>query len=209
VDERSDTSNCGSCGNKCGPNRTCQTSTCKCSGYTFPSLCGGCGSWTFESAGTEGWAKDVDPNFPVFGGGTNGVTNVVFTQSQFHDGSDSLAVPITVDASNTTIASVAVPLCVSSASINTAGYTMSAWVMLVGPAVNSLGGMFFDAWSAFGSENQPVAFGDPLTANLGKWIMYTATFSSTLQADHISIRLNPNTSWGGTMYIDTVTLTGP
>jgi hypothetical protein len=53
--------------------------------------------------------------------------------SHFHTGTHSLAVSIGIAAFSTNDsrgASVTVPLCVSNGTINLAGYTMSAWMLL-------------------------------------------------------------------------------
>ena len=202
VDRQSDSSNCGSCSTKCGANRTCQTGSCKCAGFAFPAACGGCGSWSFESATTESWGKDTNISM-------NGVTNVLATQTTVHDGAYALAVPILDDGVTAYVGSVNVPLCQSAATINTAGFTMSAWVKLSGPQVGSLSALFFEASSALsGTDSSPVLFGDQITPNT--WIFKTVTFGAALQADHIGIRLSPSPAqWAGTLYVDSVQITGP
>jgi len=168
------------------------------------SACGGgCTSWSFDSRTTEGWVADTDPGFPVNGGGTtNGVTTSTTTA---HDGGAALAVPGTA---NGQIVSVTVPICRSGSTQNLAGFTLSAWVRLTGTALSPDSFVFFDAWSASGSVDNPVLTGDSIVV-LDTWYHLSTTFSSTIDADHVAIRLNPEMSWSGTMYIDSVTLTGP
>jgi hypothetical protein len=212
VSEQTDNANCGACGTKCSANRSCQSGGCACQGYTLPSSCGGCGSWGFDSGTAEGWAKDVDPNFPVNGGGTNGATNFIPTTNQHHDGTYALAVPILVDVTTTYLASTAVPLCANGSTIAIGGYTMTAWIKVVdAPGGNTLGALdalFFSAWGPSGAENEPVVFGGS-NIDTGNWFQASITFNSATQADHIAIYLTPNEGWQGTMYIDGVTLTGP
>jgi hypothetical protein len=40
------------------------------------------------------------------------------------------------------------------------------------------------------------------------WYHLSVTFSTAVQADHIAIYIAPS-QWAGTIYIDSVTLTGP
>jgi hypothetical protein len=207
IDEESDDAHCGSCSKVCAANQTCESGTCTCTGYTFPSTCGGgCGSWTFESGTTEGWSVDTDPSFPVNGGDGNGVTNVTTTSNRVHDGSRALAVPGSTGAGP--IVSVAAPVCQAGASVNMAGFTMSAWVYLTGTDLSTYSFLFFDAWGPSSQASSPVLTGTKIMS-LNTWYQLTATFSSTVQADHVAIRLNPEMSWTGTMYIDSVTVTGP
>ncbi len=84
---------------------------------------------------------------------------------------------------------------------------MSAWVYLTGTTLDSLAFLFLDAWNATSQVSSPVLTGNNITMNT--WHHVTATFSSAIQADHVAIRLNPNTAWTGTMYIDSVDVTGP
>jgi hypothetical protein len=208
VNEQKDNANCGACGTKCSLNRSCQSGTCACQGYTLPSSCGGCGSWSFESGTAEGWTKDTDPNFPVNGGGTNGATNFVATTSQKHDGSYALAVPILVDTTTTYLGSTAVPLCANGSTLALGGFTMSAWVMVhsnAGSTLDPTTFLFFSAWGPSAADNEPALFGNIVTDT---WSQLSVTFSSAIQADHIAIYISPN-QWSGTIYIDSVTLTGP
>ena len=74
----------------------------------------------------EGWGKDMNPNFPVNGGGSNGFINATGSTTKKHDGSWALAVPILDDGITTTLGSVAVPLCANGAPVSLGGFTMSA-----------------------------------------------------------------------------------
>jgi hypothetical protein len=178
-----------------------------CEGYALPVTCGGgCGTWSFESGTIEGWAADTDPYFPVNGGGTNnGVTNVTITTSRTHDGSRALAVPA---LANGQVVSVAVPVCLDGNTVNVAGFTVSAWVYLTGTDLSTYSFIFFDAWGASENVGNPVLTGTKITT-MNTWYHLTTTFASTIDADHVAIRLNPEVSWTGTMYIDSVTIAGP
>ncbi len=211
VNQQTDSKNCGGCGNKCAANHSCQSGSCTCQGFAFPAAsCGGCASWNFESATAEGWGADMDPNFPVNSGSTNGFVNATASTTQVHDGTYALAVPILDDGVTTTIGSVAVPLCPNGAPVNLGGYTMSAWVMIKNGAGSSLGtlsALEFSAWSISGADNEPASFG---TQTVDGWTHLSVTFSSAISADHIAIYVAPSPNqWSGTIYIDSVTLTPP
>jgi len=176
----------------------------------LPSSCGGCGSWDFESNTAEGWTKDVNPNFPVNGGGTNGATNFVASTAQKHDGNYSLAMPVLVDTVTTYLGSTAVPLCANGSTVALGGYTMSAWVYIHSNPGSSLTGtsfLFFSAWGPSSSDNEPALSGTNIMTT-DTWYHPTVTFNGAVQADHIAVYISPN-AWSGTIYIDKVTLTGP
>ncbi len=205
VDLRADDSNCGSCSNACAANKACQSGVCKCLRNALPTTCGGCGVWDFESDTTENWDIDTDPNWPVDGGDNNGVTNVTSTQTHVHGGNRGLAVS---GLANGQVISVAVPLCGTGSVVNLAGYTMSAWVYLTGTELAFESFMFFDAWGASDAVRSPVLTGSKIVA-MNSWHHVEATFSSAVQASHVAVRLNPELSWTGIVYIDQIELTPP
>ena len=205
VDLQADQSNCGLCSNACAPNQACQDGLCKCIGYAFPATCNGCGTWDFESGTTEGWVIDTSPNWPVDGGENNGATNVTSTQTHVHAGNHALAV---AGLANAQVVSVAVPLCESGNTINMAGYTMSAWVYLTGTELAFESFMFFDAWGASDAASGPVLTGSKIV-EMNTWHRVEMTFSSAVQASHVAIRLNPELSWTGIVYIDEIQLSPP
>ena len=89
-----------------------------------------------------------------------------------------------------------------------AGFKMSAWIMLTGTELPSEGPfVFFDAWSASGAVQNPVLFGDNI-AHMNTWYPVETTFASTANADHVAIRFNPGLAWTGTMYVDSLEITG-
>jgi hypothetical protein len=212
VNEQTDASNCGGCANKCAANRSCQGGSCACQGYAFPAAtCGGCGSWSFESGTAEGWGKDTNPNFPINGGGTNGYLNATASTTH-HDGTYSLAVSILDDGSNTSVGSVAVPLCANGATVALGGFTMSAWVMVhnnSGSSIGPLSFLQFAAWSISGSDNEPASSGSQLMTT-DTWYHLSVTFNSAIDADHIAVYIAPSPSqWSGIIYLDGITLTAP
>jgi hypothetical protein len=210
VNLQSSSTNCGSCGNSCGTNRTCQTGSCTCIGYTLPSSCGGCGSWGFESGTTEGWVKDTNPHWPISGGGTNGVTNLIATTTKVNDGSYALAVPIWIDNVNTTLASVTVPICNMGSTISLGGFALSANIFLSGPEIdpNAERSISFGGWNGSDMVRSPVATN--MNVLVGTWMsLSTTTYGTSASADHINILFGPGVNWNGTMYIDNVQLRGP
>ncbi len=141
---------------------------------------------------------------PVNGGARNGVTNVLASQTH-HDGAHALAFPALIDLTNTYNASVMVPIC-TGGTINLSGYTMSAWIYVTGTNLGTETFLFFDAWGPSGMISSPALMGEKLNT-LNTWQQATITFSSSVQADHVSIRLNDPPGWTGTVYVDSVTIT--
>ena len=209
VDLKRDINNCGSCGNKCALNRTCEDGACTCPGYTFAASCGGCGSWTFETNSDEGWSKNTDP---ALASGANGVQNTghTSTAANVHDGTGALAVPINVDYISTSVASVAVPFCQPGVTANLGGFTVSFWVKFAGNAAFDESSddvfLFVGAWSSSSSIGGPALFKKQMPINT--WISVTRTYPVSIAADHISIELHPGGQWQGTMFIDSVLVTG-
>lgn len=208
VNRQTDLNNCGACGNKCPLNRNCSSGACTCPGYTFPASCGGCGSWTFEANGNDGWVKDTNPDLIA---GSNGAQNTGFTSTaaNIHDGGGGLAVPINVDYQTTSIASVAVPFCQSGVTANMGGFTVSFWVKFAGATFDQSSEdvfLFVGAWSPAGSSRGPALFKNKMPTNT--WINVSYTFPVSINADHISIELHPGAQWQGSMYIDSVLITG-
>jgi hypothetical protein len=208
VNEQTDSNNCGSCNNKCGANRTCQTGGCVCVGYSL--TCGGCGSWSFESGTAENWVVGSEP----FADPTlNASQSASASTAIVHDGSYSLAVPMTIDFNPKNYASVAVPLC-PSGSVNLNGYTMSAWIYFAGPPMTYVqyATLGFWAWGPSVSDTTDFLV-KPMLVNtdlpVGQWLNYFGTFQSSVLADHIGILLTPGAGWTGTMYVDSVSLTHP
>jgi len=138
------------------------------------------------------------------------VQNVQVTTSKVHDGSTALAVPVFVDYVNTSLASVAVPFCQSGNTSNLGGFTISFWLFFAGPAFDEGSDdvfLFVDAWSPSNSSGGPALFKTKMLVNT--WINVTHTYSSAILADHVSINFHPGGNWLGTMYIDSVQITGP
>jgi hypothetical protein len=131
--------------------------------------------------------------------------NVTVSTTHVHDGKSALAVS---GLANGEVISVATPLCKSQSSINVAGFTLSAWVYLSGTALSQYSFLFFDAWGGSDRVSSPVLTGEKIVA-MNTWYYLQATFGSAVDADHVAIRLNPEMSWSGIMYVDSVEITGP
>ncbi|HET7538646.1 MAG TPA: hypothetical protein VFK05_02205 [Polyangiaceae bacterium] len=211
VNQQSDANNCGACSNKCGLNLTCQSGSCACPGYTFPSTCGStCGNWTFEAVGSTAWALDTDPALTLNGVNINGATNAQSSSTKPHDGSGGLSVPVLVDYSSKSIAAVAVPVCQSGNTFNFGGFKLSFWIYFAGQAFDQQSDdvfLFIGAWSASATDQGPALFKNKMLVN--QWINVTYTFPIANAADHIAIRLHPGGYWQGTMYIDSVLVSPP
>lgn len=174
-------------------------------------------NWGFESGTAEGWGQD--PASPGIG-----VTNITVSTSHFHSGTRSLAVSISIASFSTNDsrgASVTVPLCASSGTLNLAGFTMSAWMLL---AVNQ-GTLPMNAANlaqgftrstdtpTSGEADTAVAFGQ---SNLNQWVHLQGSIiqASALNAQAgLSVEFpiaDPNSEgFSGTWYIDDVQLIPP
>jgi hypothetical protein len=184
-----DSNHCGSCANVCGSDRTCQSGQCVCTGYAFPSTCGGCGSWGFEGGTKEGW--------------TSNDYSTQWISSPIQNGAGALALQVTGGLSS---GSALVSLCTTGATIDVSNLTMTAYVNFSTGGLGSLSALFFDVNGA--SVGSPVAWGDTLNSHAGQYWPYTFTFPAGTQASWIDIRLAPSpTSWAGTIYIDNVQIT--
>jgi hypothetical protein len=115
-------------------------------------------------------------------------------------------IDIDPSAANTT-AEVAVSL---SCATSLAGYRLSAWLYLAGPALGQWNDdLLSDTWAGNTSADlQPLFKGGVPT---GQWVQATVTFSpaTTSAVNRVGIRLVPSTVWSGQMYIDDVVLTAP
>ena len=210
VNANNDNSNCGACGNKCVPNQTCQTGSCACTGYTFPAVCGStCGSWSFESgpSTTEGWAAMLSPQVT----GSNGAINAGISSTRPAGypgtGSYSLVAPVIVDNTTKLAASVGVQFCQAGKTTSLGGYNVTGYVYFSGPALPAYHGFFVDTWGPTASEasNSMIFFNSVVT---NQWIPFQASLSFGFQYDHLALRISPNGSWSGTMYVDDVAVTG-
>lgn len=200
-DLTSDPAHCGSCTNKCGANKVCQSTgnsgVCACS---TPLQCGGCGSWNFESSTNEAWVAPGADHAGI----SNGVSGPISASStRAHAGSYSLKVPIAINQTSTYVGYVYVPICGAGSTVNLANAVISAWIYLEGPAL----GM----WSTVTIGTPDMLGGaDPGSLRVGQWFQVKYASSAT-QANEIAIELNVNASdgaWSGTMYIDDVLISG-
>jgi len=197
VNPAADNSNCGGCGTKCGVEQTCTTTGCACKGYTFPASCGGCGTWNWDSGttDTEGW-----------GAPSGGADNVTVSTSEHHDGSGSLAVHINALVSTDTSGGGSVTLsrlCASSGPLNAAGYTASAWIKFVTSATSP--GLY-----------PFITFSGALIDTGPQGVVYNTWFQVTVGTNfqfgsltNLEISYSVVGGFVGTMYIDSLTLSGP
>jgi hypothetical protein len=172
--------------------------------------CGGCLAWDFESGpgSTSGWVIGGEPNAVASG---NGATNVQISSTKTNPqnvaSQYSLAVPVAIYENNMVPAAVTVPLCQAGSPINLAGYTLTAAVYLAGPAFAWNGGMHVNTYGPGGVYDWGIQMLGPLKND--DWNCLSYTFSQSLQVDHVSIQLDANEYWVGTMYIDDVVIVGP
>ncbi|HTQ06092.1 MAG TPA: hypothetical protein VMI54_19655, partial [Polyangiaceae bacterium] len=212
VDSTSDNNNCGSCGNKCSANRSCQSSSCACVGYTFPAACGStCGSWSFESgpSTTEGWTEIISPEV---GSQNNGALNAAISTNRPSgypgSGSYSLVVPVNVNGSTTSIASVGVQFCQPGDYTSVGGYNLTGYVYFSGPAFPTFASFSAYTWGADPSEaaQSIILLNTSVVPNT--WIQFTEQMDFGFQYDHLALGLGPNGAWSGTMYLDDIQFTG-
>ncbi len=199
---------------------TCQTGACQCYQGVSPASCTSgqsCLNWGFESGTAEGWGPD--PTLPGVG-----VTNITVSTSHFHTGTRSLAVSIGIAAfslNDSRGASVTVPLCASTDTVNLAGYTMSAWVLFTVSqgsvpmnAANLVQG--FTLTPDLMSASQANTAVPVQQSTLNQWLHFQGIINqgTTLNAlAGISVEFpiaNPaSEGLAGTMYIDDVQLIPP
>lgn len=174
-------------------------------------------NWGFESGTAEGWG--LNPSSP-----TIGVTNITVSTSHAHTGTRSLAVSIGIAAfslNDSRGASVTVPLCASTGTLNLAGYTMSAWVLFTVSqgsvpmnAANLVQG--FTLTSDFMSASQANTAVAVQQSNLNQWLHFQGIINQGTPLNAlagISVEFpiaDPNSEGlAGTMFIDDVQLIPP
>jgi hypothetical protein len=130
--------------------------------------------WGFESGTTEGWANDT-----ATGGG---VVSITASTAQSHSGTSSLAVTVGLGmysvGGSYSGASVRVPLCKISGTVNLANYTFTAWVRfsLTRGAVTQYAANHVSAWLEDSSAARNSTYGSPPNqvtvsqANLNTWM---------------------------------------
>jgi hypothetical protein len=204
-----DNNHCGSCTNVCTAGKSCNSGICTCT--KGAPACGACLAWDFESGSgtTHGWEIGGEPNAVSYG---NGATNIQISSTRTNPNNlsshYSLAVPVAIYENLIVPAAVAVPLCKTGTPINLAGYTLTAAVYLAGPAFDSNGGMHVNTYGP-GENNYDwgIQMFNPLKNN--DWNFLNYTFTESIQVDHVSIQLDANKYWVGTMYIDDVIIAAP
>lgn len=212
----SDNSNCGSCGNKCGANRTCSNGSCACTGYTLSAACGStCGSWSFESGtgSTEGWSVMMSPTSA--GQPSNGATNAVISSSRPSGypgtGSYSLVVPLAISAAGTWVGKINVVIC-PGAAISVGGYTLTGYVYFDGPTFPDYAVFEAMTWAGTDSSTdaQTIIMSQAGSGTIGTrtWLQFSRTIQTGFLADRFALQVAPNGPWSGTMYLDDIKLTG-
>ena len=202
----SDGNHCGSCAKACTSNQTCSSGACTCT-LNAANACGGCLSWDFEGASSPSpWLLDLIPSSSPTSF-SNGATNLQISHSQVHGGSASVATSVLIDYVNSNTAEVAVSPCKTGGAVDLAGYTLTAWVYISGPAFGALDFFFVDTWGPSGlADYSPLAMGSSILT--GSWFQVTGGFVSGVPVNRIGFRLAPTTDWNGTIYIDDVVITG-
>jgi len=185
VDTQTDNGNCGTCGHTCPLEQKCSLGNCVCTGYTLS--CGGCGSWNFDVANDfEGWTA------------IDGTINLTSSSTMKHDGPFSMAASIKALADDSTIAGggVSVPLC---GNINLSGFTISAWIYLA-TTTTPMPPRYL-TFNDFPADGTPVNWGP------NQWVRFQT--QNLQNASELNIKFTALGGFVGTMYVDTVSITGP
>jgi hypothetical protein len=169
-------------------------------------VCDSCADWNFEwGTDPSPWTKEICPNWAT----ANGTTSIAIDSSVYHAGTGghSLVAQISVDQNTTLQGEVTLSL---PCATNLAGYGISAWVYVAGPALpNWNDGLDIDTWSGstFGTTDMAVMGG----VTTGQWFQITRTLPATITTpvNRIGLRLVPSMVWSGQMYVDDVVLTAP
>lgn len=196
VDLDSDDLHCGSCYDPCGANRTCESSTCQCTGPTL--ACGSCASWDFESGDAEGWIEMFNPHI---GGGTNAAGVVTSGPSPGETGLAMVA-----NISGPEKSGWAVRLC-PNGSANVQDMTLTANVYVEidsGTMAFEARILYLHAWNNTEYARSSPRFireDDP-----GKWLQVEWTIGLTTNATHIGFELSLGGDAAGRIYVDDVVL---
>jgi hypothetical protein len=115
-----------------------------------------------------------------------------------HDGTYSMAATINAPADDSTIAGggVSVPLC---GNINLSGFTISAWVYLA-TSTTPMPPRYL-TFNDFPADGTPVNWGP------NQWVRFQT--QNLQSASALEIKFTALAGFVGTMYVDTVTITGP
>jgi hypothetical protein len=203
-------------------NGACQSGACQCYQNVNPSTCTTgptCLYWGFESGTTEGWG--MDPS-----GSGSGATNVSVSSTHVHTGSRALAITMDVGRYSSNHAesgaSVAVPLCSSSGTVNLAGYKYSAWVYFTVTAgsVPANAANLVQGWLETSDSTRSSWTGSAAVAvsqsNLNQWLhvqgdVIQASSTNYLGGISVGFAMADYTSEGlsGTMYLDDVQFLSP
>lgn len=185
-----DAKHCGTCAGDCGPNYSCNSSICTCSGNKLS--CGTCAKWAFESNTTEGWIQSpLATNVPI-------PTVKPTPPNNPFSGKYSLAITL----SQQTFGSFVIPLCPNVGTMATVS-GFSFWVYVDGPDYAGTKQQIVATTFADGSQ----ADGASLSRAPYTWVRNENTFSGSNGANYLEIRFSSQTPWTGTIYVDDISLT--
>lgn len=123
-------------------------------------------------------------------------------------GSYSLVVPLIVNNSTSTLASVGVQFCQPGKFTSLGGDVLSGYVYFSGPAFASFASFQAQTWGANNSESSQSIILLDASVVPNTWIHFQTQMSFSFQYDHLALVLAPNGAWSGTMYLDEVQFTG-
>jgi len=183
---QTDSQHCGSCnGGACAANKSCKGGSCGCTGTTF--ACGTCGSWDFESGGTQNWELfGADPTATKYLDTNNG--RLVYHYQDF----------------NASSGIVSVWLCPDHSLPDLNGYAFSVKVQLLNQMNSGLGNQIM-AWVNNGKPVQVATLDDPAGFT---WLTLTGTVSVP-GASLLAITFTFNQIFNGSILIDDVQLSPP
>ncbi len=183
---KTDSQHCGSCNaGACGANKSCKGGSCACTGAAL--ACGTCGSWDFESGGTQNWEIfGADPTATKFLDTNNG--RLVYHYQDF-------------DASTAT---VSIWLCPDHSLPDLNGYSFSAKVQLLNQMNSGLGNQIM----AYVNNGKPVQVATLVDPAGFTWLTLTGTVSVP-GASLLALSFTFNQIFNGSILIDDVQLSPP
>jgi hypothetical protein len=195
VNKSNDKANCGSCGNACASDQSCNNGACACSGST----CGGshlCGVWTFETCSVDpaSWTLDTSSS-------QNAAYGLAAVPTKPKSG--SCALKFNMQSSGAT-AILNLHLCNGASGKSTVVKGVQIWMHLDG---TPLAGVASKGDISLYNKGAAVGYFSllPYPLSTGAYQLIEGTFSSSGAATDITIGfLAPGYSWDGIVYIDDV-----
>jgi len=149
---------------------------------------------------------------PEVTGSDNGALNAAISSTRPASypgtGSYSLVVPLNVNGTTSSVASVGVQFCQAGKYTSVGGYNLSGYVYFSGPAFPSFAAFQAYTWGANASEAAQTVILLNTTVVPNTWIHFSVGMDFGYQYDHLALGLGPNGSWSGTMYLDDIQFTG-